>query len=132
MKKLKVIIEKSADYYDAYCENCSGVYGAGNSPSEAKANLEEGLELYITSTEKEKLPVVLRGSFYISYKYDAQSFLNYYDKVFSKTALEVLTGINQKQLHHYASGFKKPREAQLKKIESALHNLGKELLSIEL
>ena len=36
-------------------------------------------------------------------------------------ALEKLTGINQKQLHHYATGLRKPREAQRKKIETALH-----------
>jgi len=52
--------------------------------------------------------------------------------VFTKPALERLTGINQKQLHHYATGLKKPRPAQRKKIESALHKLGKELLTIQL
>jgi hypothetical protein len=41
-------------------------------------------------------------------------------------------GINQRQLQHYASGLKKPREAQVKKIESALHKLGEELMSIEM
>jgi len=43
-----------------------------------------------------------------------------------------MTGINQKQLHHYASGLKKPRQEQRKKIETALHKLGEELLAIEL
>jgi len=52
--------------------------------------------------------------------------------VFSKPALERLTGINQKLLHQYATGLKKPREAQRKKIEAALHRLGIELLSVEL
>ncbi len=43
-----------------------------------------------------------------------------------------MTGINQKQLQHYASGLKKPRPTQVKKIETAIHNLGKELISVEL
>jgi len=40
--------------------------------------------------------------------------------------------LNEKQLNHYASGLKKPRAAQAKKIENALHKLGGELLAIEL
>ena len=47
-------------------------------------------------------------------------------------AFEKITGINQKLIHHYATGLKKPREAQRKKIEEGLHALGRELLSIEL
>lgn len=43
-----------------------------------------------------------------------------------------MTGINQKQFQHYASGLKKPRLAQIKKIEGAMHSLGKELMSVEL
>ena len=40
--------------------------------------------------------------------------------IFTKAALERITGINQKQLGHYASGIKKPRRAQVEKIEKAL------------
>ena len=55
-----------------------------------------------------------------------------YCKIFTKSALEHLTGINQKQLWHYANGLSKPRPAQVKKIERALHQLGEELISLEL
>ena len=41
------------------------------------------------------------------FKYDLESFMGRYNKVFSMPALERLTGINQKQLHHYGSGLKK-------------------------
>jgi len=132
MKTLRIVIEKSIDYFDAFAENCQGVYGSGATVSEAKKNALEGLNLLIKNTNPTKLPAILKGDYSIEYKMDAQSFLNYFDRIFSKPALEVLTGINQKQFHHYASGLKKPREQQRKKIESALHNLGKELLAIEL
>jgi predicted RNase H-like HicB family nuclease len=132
MKTLRIIIEKSADFYDAYAENCEGIYGAGNTVEEAKENVLNGLELFVKNTDTEKLPDILKGGYLISYKFDTQSFLNYYDKIFSKPALERLTGINQKQLHHYASGLRKPREQQRKKIADALHQLGQELLTIDL
>ncbi|HLR38221.1 MAG TPA: hypothetical protein VK084_09250 [Chitinophagaceae bacterium] len=48
------------------------------------------------------------------------------------TALSRMTGINEKQIHHYASGIKKPRPQTIKKFETALHRLGEELLTVEL
>ena len=132
MKIIKIIIERSADYFDAFAENCEGIYGAGASVAEAKNNALEGLRLLQKNTDPSNLPDILKGEYSIEYKMDAQSFLNYFDRIFSKPALETLTGINQKQLHHYASGLKKPREKQRKKIENALHELGRELLAVEL
>ena len=55
-----------------------------------------------------------------------------YKGILGNPAFEKITGINQKLIHHYATGLKKPREAQRKKIEEGLHALGRELLSIEL
>jgi hypothetical protein len=52
--------------------------------------------------------------------------------IFTNAALEKLTGINQKQLQHYSTGHRNPRIEQRNKIEKALHDLGKELLSVEL
>jgi predicted RNase H-like HicB family nuclease len=132
MKTLKIIIEKSADFYDAFAENCEGVYGAGETVEEARLNVLKGLELLVKTKSPEDLPDIIKGDYDIVFHFDAQSFLNYYSKVFSNVALERLTGINQKLLHHYASGRRTPREAQRKKIEGALHNLGKELLALEL
>ena len=106
MKTIKIIIEKSSDYYDAYAENCEGVYGAGNTPDEAKKNALEGLKLLIDSRLKRELPKILQGKYNIEYKYDVQSFLKYYNKIFTNVALERITGINQKLLHHYSVGLK--------------------------
>ncbi|MDR2844368.1 MAG: hypothetical protein LBV57_06960 [Candidatus Symbiothrix sp.] len=132
METIKIIIEKSADYYDAYSENCDGIWGAGETAEAAKADVLKGLELFINSRDKKELPAILQGEYTVVFSYDTQSFMNYYNKLFSNVALERMTGINQKLLHHYASGLKKPREAQRKKIENALHNIGKELLAVEL
>jgi len=112
--------------------NCDGVYGAGNTVEEAKNNVLDGLELLKETRTKSDWPEILKEGYDIEFQFDAQSFLTYYADVFSKPALERLTGINQKQLHHYATGLRKPREAQRKKIETALHKLGNELLSVRL
>ena len=132
METIKIIIEKSADFYDAYAENCEGIYGAGETAEKAKKNALEGLKLFVNSRDKKDLPAILQGEYNIAYQYDTQSFLNYYNKIFTNVALERITGINQKLLHHYASGLKKPREKQRKRIETALHKFGNELLTVNL
>ncbi|MDR2138120.1 MAG: hypothetical protein LBP50_00985 [Tannerella sp.] len=132
MKKVRIIIEKSADYFDAYSDNCDGIYGVGETAETAKSKALKGFERFVKSRPKQQLPEILQGEYEIIFRYDMHSFLNYYNHLFSNPTLERLTGINQKLLHHYASGLKKPREVQRKKIENALHQLGKELMAVEL
>ena len=132
MEKIVITIGASSDHFGAYAENCQGIFGAGDTADEAKENALKGLKLYCNSRDKKDLPEILQGDYTIEFRYDTQSLLNYYHQIFTNAALERMTGINQKLLHHYSSGLKKPREAQRKKIETALHRLGNELLSIKL
>ena len=55
-----------------------------------------------------------------------------YCGIFTKSGLEKLTGINQKQLWHYANGKSLPRRAQVQKIVEALHRLGTLICSVQL
>lgn len=132
MEKLIIQIEASSDYFDGFAVNCEGVSGAGPNVAACKDNVLEGLRLLKDSRSMEQWPDLLKGEYEIEFRYGVQSILSYYASVFTKPALERLTGINQKQLHHYATGLRKPREPQRKKIEEALHKLGSELLSVQL
>ena len=135
MEKLIIQIGAISDHFGGFAENVDGISGAGNTIEECKVNILEGLNLMIKYSEESycKAPKwLVDGDYEIEYRYDAQSILSHYADVFSKPALEKLTGINQKQLHHYATGLRKPREAQRKKIETALHSLGNELLTVRL
>lgn len=130
MKQIKIIIERSKDLFSAYTDNVEGVYGGGDTVVEAKESIIKAIELY--KKYNEKIPSILKGEYEIVYKFDTQSFLSYYKGVITNAALERLTGISQKQFQHYATGLKKPRLAHAKKIEIALHQLGSELIAIEL
>lgn len=130
--QIKIIIERSDDSYSSYAENVPGIYGHGDTVEEAKQSALTGIELLKKYNQAENIPAILKGDYKIIFKFDAESFLNFYKKIFTNAALERMTGINQKQFQHYASGLKKPRLAQVKKIETAMHNLGKELMSVEL
>ena len=134
MRTLHAVIEKAEHNYGAYVEEIDGVGGIGDTLDEVKKDLEEGLIVLKEACIDygEPVPEELQGEYEIVFRLDTQSFLQMYCKIFTKSALERLTGINQKQLWHYAKGLSKPRPAQVKKIEAALHQLGEELISIEL
>jgi len=76
MEKITIIIEKSADYYDAYAENCDGIYGAGETIEDTMKNVLKGMELFINSREKKDLPAILQDEYTIEYQFDTQSFPN--------------------------------------------------------
>jgi len=79
-----------------------------------------------------KVPEFLKSEYEIVYKYDTESFLQYYKGVLTNSAIERLSGINQRQIHHYASGLHKPPQTQRQKIQNALQEFGRELSQIEL
>lgn len=132
MKTLKIIIERSADMFSAYAENVAGIYGGGDTVEEAKQSILDSIALLKEYNTQDDIPSLLKGDYSIVYHFDAESFLNYYKGIFTNAALEKITGINQRQLQHYSSGLKKPRQPQLRKIEDGLHRLAAELQSVEL
>lgn len=134
MFTLKATIEVTENNYSAFIEKLDGVVATGSTIAEIKANLLAALEDY-TKTCQElgcELPDELKGEYRIEFKMDVKSLLTIYDGIFTKAGLERMTGINQKQLWHYANGKSVPRKAQAMKIENALHRLGNELISVSL
>ncbi|GHE29085.1 type II toxin-antitoxin system HicB family antitoxin [Sphingobacterium griseoflavum] len=132
MKTLKIIIERSADMFGAYAENAEGIYGGGDTVEEAKQSILDAIDIIKEEFTPANIPTILKSDYEIIYHFDVESLLNYYKGIFTNSALEKITGINQRQLQHYSSGLKKPRQPQLKKIEEGLHRLAAELQALEL
>lgn len=134
MQTLTAIIESLENNYSAYIKDVDGVVATGSTIEEIKANLVEAVRLYVETCHDLgcDLPETLQDEYQIVFSMDVKSFLTLYQGIFTKAGLEKLTGINQKQLWHYASGISTPRKAQVLKIEKAIHRLGQELLSIQL
>ena len=65
------------------------------------------------------------------FHYDTASFFQYYSKILSLAGLERLTGVNQGQLSHYLTGRRKPSQKTIDKIQTNIHNFGKELQHLE-
>jgi hypothetical protein len=132
--KVKAFIERGTDgtygvYIDLEENRLNyGVIGNGNTAKEAINDFMCCYDDMKKSFEKDN---VTFQEIEIEFVYDVASFLNYYSKVFSKAGLERITGINQKQLGHYASGIKRPRPNTVKKIETSLHNLADDLNQVQ-
>ena len=131
MKKLSVIIETAPNNYCAYIKELNGVYAISYTIPEMRQKLEEAIEVYKEACVEDgfEIPEVLQGEYVLEYHIDVKTFLEVYSGIFTKSGLERLTGVNQKQLWHYASGLTKPRRKQRERIETAIHNLGRDLMA---
>ena len=133
MKTVEVIVEHAGNNLSAYIDGAP-VIVVGNDVKEIEKNMKEAVELYLESCkEMNIIPAeALRGEFALKFKIDAATFINYYSNIFTKAALSRITGINERQLWHYAAGVHKPRKQQLEKIQKGINSLTEELAAINL
>lgn len=131
---LTVIIEHAGNNFSAYVSDVDGIAVTGDTIDEIKVSMYEAIDDYIEVCKEFDLeiPLLLQTEYELSFEMDVCSLLKIYEGIFTKAGLERLTGINQKQLWHYANGMTKPRPAQRLKIEQGLHRLGNELISLHL
>ncbi len=127
-----MIIEKSKDFFDAYSDNCDGIYAAGESVDAVKADTLEAIRLIKKNLPEERWPKQIKGDYEIEWKFDVPSFLEYYSNFISLAGMERMTGINQKQLSNYLNHRSVPRAKQADRILSGIHRFARELLSITL
>ena len=83
-----MIVEKSKDYFDAYSENCDGIYAAGNSIDAVKADAEKAIELIKQTLPEKQWPKEIKGDYEIEWTFDVASFLEYYSSFMSLAGME--------------------------------------------
>jgi predicted RNase H-like HicB family nuclease len=129
-----VEISYSGRNFGAYVPILPGCVATGANPVEVKQNITDAIAFHVKGSlqDGDDIPGIFKKEYHFIYKFDAKSLLNYYKGIFTNSALERVTGINQKQLQHYSTGLRKPRPAQTRKIQIALHKLGNELIAVEL
>lgn len=130
--KIKMVVERSKDFFDAYSDNCDGIYAAGESIEAVKDDTERAIAAIKKELPEEQWPEQLKGEYEIEYNLDTQSFLEYYKGYLTLAGLEKITGINQKQLSNYLNNRATPRPKQVERINEGLHKFAQELLDISL
>ena len=133
MKNIKVYVEKAQDgTYWGTTENLEGVVSAyGNTLSELKVELKKVFEEHMEVARELKEDWVGKydEAVEFEYKIDLESFFDLIPEVKIGSIAEKAK-INASLLRQYKTGKANASEAQTKKIEKAVHDLGKELLSV--
>lgn len=135
-KKLELIVEIGEDnHLWGWIEKKSSVLltGQGETLKLLIENIKEGMAGYIRHEGKDdkfwsKIDV---DTVEFEIKYDLATFFEQFDEL-NITAIAARAGINPSLLRQYKSGHKYPSAEQVKKIEDAIHALGKELIKINL
>jgi hypothetical protein len=131
MKKVKVIVERGTDGKFSANMDCYdfdfGLSGFGDTAKEALQDFYECYEeaKQMNAAEEKETPELQ-----FEIEYDVSSFLNYYSGILSKSGLEKVTGISQKQLWHYSSGSKRPTPKTKERIQIGLHRFAKDLSQV--
>ncbi len=115
------------------CDLLAGWVVTGSDDFETfKKEVQESIDFYLACAKEdgEEIPAEFQGEYELIYKFDVRSLLQLYQGIFSFAALQSITGINQKQLSHYAAGRSKPRREQAEKISNGLHRLAKQIMTL--
>lgn len=134
---MDMLIMKTSHTPDGFCCSCDLLPGWTVSGRRDFGQFDrlvrESVDFYVrcAKADGDPLPPQLGGEWTVSYQMDAAALLNYYKGILPLSGLARLTGINQRQLAHYAAGRSRPRAGQAAKIEDALHRLGQELQGVK-
>lgn len=130
MRTVKVYVESSDYGYSAYMENVGLDYaciGEGKTVEEAIEDFEDSYKEIKEYYCEQKLEF---SEVEFEFYYDISSFLQEFNKAFSLSGLERITGVNQTQLGHYLHNRRKPSRKTINRIEEGLRSFASHLTAI--
>ena len=131
MKELIINIDWLPENYAAAHEYIPVVTTAATL-ERVKAEFKEALELHIEGLieDGDVLPEVLQDDYKLEFRLSTRARLKHIETIINRKALARVTGINVKQLGHYATGYKIPREETRQKITRGIKKLRDEFDSV--
>lgn len=136
MEKINVTINWSGNNYSAYVQGdeINGVVVATHKTLEGvKAEFSSALRFHIKGclADGDVLPKWLSSEKYkLNYILEVPALLHSLDGIITRSAIARVSGINAKQIGHYASGHRTPRAQQREKIINGIHEISRELASV--
>ena len=130
MKKVKVFIEKGTDEYSAYMDDTPLSYSCIGTGATVEETIQDFKQAYSEMRDYYKSLGKDFEEVEYSFYYDIPSFLQEFAFAFSLAGLERITGVNQKQLGHYISGYRKPSDKTIRKIEDGIHRFSDQLSAV--
>jgi predicted RNase H-like HicB family nuclease len=135
MEKIEVLISWSGDNYcaDAVSDDINGVVLATDTMLEGvKKEFKSALQFHIEGAvaDGDKLPEwLVSGKYELDYVLDTSALLHSLDGILTRSAIARVSGINERQIGHYASGHRIPRPQQREKIINGIRTISRELAS---
>jgi len=121
------------DNYGAYCDQFPGCVATHKSLEEVEAAFKTAFKLHIEGMLEDGDSIsedIKNGNYDFRFELNARALFHHYDKIITRSALSRITGINERQLGHYATGRSNPRPKQREKIVNGLHKIGLEFLQL--
>ena len=125
----EIIVDISwQDNYGASAEAVLGCVATHKTLGGIKKAYKSALEFHLEGLDE--IPTDLKNGYSLVFKLDVHALLNHYKGIVSFSSLAKVTGINEKQLGHYAQAHRVPRAKQREKIVEGFHKIGKEFISV--
>lgn len=109
------------------------VVATNKSLAKLKEEFEESLRWHIEGcvADGDELPSCLvEGEYTVEYELDTAALLRDAEQYTTMAAISRASGINAKQLSHYANGLKQPRPMQRERIVKGIHAIGESVLAL--
>lgn len=130
-RKVTAVIETGPDHrFSVYVKDDGypyGIIGTGDTIAQAKEDFMIGYEEMRDCVSESGVKFV-EAEFV--FRYDIPSFLQEFAYAFTLSGLERITSINQKQLGHYVSGYRKPSQRTIGRMENGIQKFCKQLSEI--
>ena len=136
MKKIQVKIGWSGSNYSCVADDevLDGIIIVTNKTLEGlKNDFQESLLFHFEGCVRggDQVPEwLLSGNYELNYILETSALLHSLDGILTRSAIARVSGINERQIGHYASGYRKPRPQQREKIINGIHAISRELASV--
>jgi hypothetical protein len=137
MDKIKISVGWSENNYSACTDDYDVINGivivTHKTLDGLKREFESSLKFHIEGciADGDVLPEwIVEGNYELEYVLETSALLHRLDGILTRSAIARATGINEKQIGHYASGYRNPRPAQREKIIRGIHSISRELASV--
>ncbi|MDR0794699.1 MAG: CopG family transcriptional regulator [Tannerella sp.] len=136
MGKIQVKIGWSGNNYSCVADDpvLNGIIAVTNKTLEGlKKDFDDSLKFHIEGCmqDNDVLPEWLAsGQYEIDYILETSALIHSLDGVLTRSAIARVSGINEKLIGHYASGYRNPRPKQRERIINGIHTISRELASV--
>ena len=132
MGKITVFVDYAGNFAASPITPEVACVSTGRTLDEVKKNMDEALSFHMDGMTEDGLPIPeeLVPPREYEWRLSTRALLHYTEGLVSRAAIAKITGINQQQLSHYASGYRKPRPSMSVRIRDGVRKIAQALTAV--